>query len=334
MARRIVNPTERILALARERGAVTNREAVASLRISRQAVHRHLEELVKAGRLRVEGAGRSVRYLPTDRSWSKKYRLTSLAEDEVWREVDASEVVRDLGANARQILGYAITEIVNNAIDHSGGKTVEVVVERGRGVVELAVRDDGIGAFEHIRSTLGLDTHLDAIAEVSKGRVTTAPDRHTGEGLFFVSKAADHFRLLANGHEWIVDNRRDDIAVAPSKVIKGTTARVEIASDTPKTLRSLFDAFTEDYEFVKTRIVVRLFEHGTEFVSRSEAKRLLFGLEKFRDVVLDFRGVRMIGQAFADEVFRVWPRAHPTTAVRYERASEDVEFMIRRALAG
>jgi anti-sigma regulatory factor (Ser/Thr protein kinase) len=330
--RKNVNPAERILALARKRGAITNRELVADLGITRQAVHRYLGELVEAGRLHPEGAGRSVRYVPSDRRWSRTYPLRGLAEDAVWREADASPAMEEVGVNARDIAAYALTEIVNNSIDHSGGKRVEVALGRRHGVLEIDITDDGVGAFEHLRRTLGLPSALDAIAEVSKGRVTTAPERHAGEGLFFVSKSADLFRLEANGHAWIVDNRRDDVAVGPSTRTKGTHTHVEISERTKKTMRELFDAFTDDFDFVKTRIVVSLFQHGVEFISRSEAKRLLSGLEKFRDVVLDFRGVRSIGQGFADEVFRVWASAHPTTVIRHENASEPVEFMIRRAM--
>ncbi len=36
--------------------------------------------------------------------------------------------------------------------------------------------------------------------------------------------------------------------------------------------------------------------------------------ERFQTVVLDFTGVEEIGQDFADEVFRVFQRAHPATA--------------------
>lgn len=95
----------------------------------------------------------------------------------------------------------------------------------------------------------------------------------------------------------------------------------------------IFDEYTTDLAFDRTRTVVRLFAIGTTFVSRSEAKRLLHGLERFREVVLDFGGVGAIGQGFADEVFRVWARAHPDTRLRPVDMIEPVEFMVRRALA-
>jgi hypothetical protein len=79
-------------------------------------------------------------------------------------------------------------------------------------------------------------------------------------------------------------------------------------------------------------VVVRLFDLGERFISRSEAKRLLHGLDRFQEVVLDFKGVKEVGQGFADEVFRVWPSTHPGVAIRPEQMATPVEFMVKRAL--
>ncbi|GAI71454.1 unnamed protein product, partial [marine sediment metagenome] len=35
------------------------------------------------------------------------------------------------------------------------------------------------------------------------------------------------------------------------------------------------------------------------------ARRVLTGLENFKTIILDFREIDTIGQAFADEIFRV-----------------------------
>lgn len=72
---------------------------------------------------------------------------------------------------------------------------------------------------------------------------------------------------------------------------------------------------------------------GRDFVSRSEARRLLSGLDQFREVVLDFRGVPGIGQGFADEVFRVWASAHPGVVLTPVEMNDDVRFFVDRALA-
>jgi hypothetical protein len=88
----------------------------------------------------------------------------------------------------------------------------------------------------------------------------------------------------------------------------------------------------EYFSLSKTRTVVRLFAIGTEFVSRSQAKRLVNGLEKFREVVLDFKGVDLVGQGFADEVFRVWAREHPDVKLIPTDMNDAAAFMVERAI--
>ena len=100
------------------------------------------------------------------------------------------------------------------------------------------------------------------------------------------------------------------------------------ASLTPK---EVFERYSHDFEFDTSRVVVKLFERGGEFVSRSEAKRVVAGLERFREVVVDFHRVESVGQGFADEIFRVWARAHPDTKLVPERMVEPVAFMVERA---
>jgi hypothetical protein len=48
---------------------------------------------------------------------------------------------------------------------------------------------------------------------------------------------------------------------------------------------------------------------------------------------VDFARVDLVGQALADEVFRVWKSHHPGTILRIVNASPDVQFMITRASA-
>ncbi|QDU65317.1 STAS-like domain-containing protein [Engelhardtia mirabilis] len=203
----------------------------------------------------------------------------------------------------------------------------------GGGLVGL-IRDDGIGAFESARRDLHLGGALDALHELSKGKVTTMAERHSGEGLFFRSKAVDYFELRANGLVWVVDNLRDDQTVRQEAERPGTDVRLRLAADTQRELAELFDRYTTDFEFDRTRCVLRLFEYGTEFISRSQAKRLTHGLERFREVVLDFKGVESVGQGFVDEVLRVWARVHPEVSLVPVEMNAAVEFMVRRGLPG
>jgi hypothetical protein len=66
-------------------------------------------------------------------------------------------------------------------------------------------------------------------------------------------------------------------------------------------------------------------------VSRSQAKRVLARTNRFKVVMLDFTGVVEVGQAFADEIFRVFASAHPEVKLDVVGANIDITNMITRA---
>ena len=306
-----------------------------SLLVSRQMAHRILSRLVDEGILVRSGAGRSVSYhdsggLP----FVRRYPRAVIAEDRVWTDVSsACRAVGALAKPARSILQYAFTEILNNAIEHSGGHEIEVRFENAPDGLAFIIADDGVGVFANLRKMLHLESDLVALQELSKGKLTTLPAGHTGEGIFFTSKAARIFEMSSHGLRWIVDNVVGDTAVGSSPVRRGTVVRVEVAHKPHRTLAKLFAEYTEDFAFTKTRIVVKLFTIGARFISRSEARRVLANLEKFSSVVLDFSGVDEIGQGFADEVFRVWKTSHPAIKLEAASMSAPVAFLVRRASA-
>src|SRR6185295_16498358 len=100
----------------------------------------------------------------------------------------------------------------------------------------------------------------------------------------------------------------------------------------PRTLAQVFEEYTIDLSFAKTRVVVKLFQRGERFISRSEARRVTHGLERFAEVVLDFAGIDEVGQGFCDEVFRVWAAAHRRTKFTSVNMSREVKFMVERAV--
>ena len=324
-----------ILALFEDSAVVRSRDVAAALGVTRQAAHRHLRRLVEAGTIELLGAGRGAHYRKVTPHGGAHFTFATegLEEDRVWEALAArSAAIGELGEQAREIMQYAVTEVVNNAIDHSGADEVSLAVELTKGMVAIEVTDKGVGLFEHIRQSLDLESELDALREVSKGKLTTMPSRHTGEGLFFVSKAVDLFEVESGTLRWVVDNIVADVFVEDlERPHAGTAVTVSIAPSRDRDLGALFEAYTVDHEFVRTRTVIKLFAHGVRFISRSEAKRLVHGLERFREVILDFQGVRGVGQGFADEIFRVWATAHPEVSLVPVNMSRAVDFLVERA---
>lgn len=334
MSRKNVKYEERVRELIARDGFVRAGALAEALSVSRQTAHARLKAMVEAGVLVREGAGRGSRYRLAEREPHVfRYPRAGLEEDRVWSEL--VERVPPLGAltgQAQAAYSYALTELVNNAVDHSGATVVEIRVEPQSDALNLEVLDDGVGIFRHVAEGLGLGSVIEAAQELSKGKTTTMADRHTGEGIFFTSKVADVFLVESGDLAWRVDNERDDSALLrldPPR--RGTRVRFEARPARCRSLRAIFDEYTDDFEFARTRMVVKLFEYGVAFVSRSEAKRLVANLDRFEEVIFDFHGVEGVGQGFADEVFRVWAREHPRVNVRVERMNEPVAFMVERA---
>ena len=117
---------------------------------------------------------------------------------------------------------------------------------------------------------------------------------------------------------------------------RGTRVIFEIAINSMLHLADIFKKYTNltkgsDYGFDKTEIRVKLYTMGGVHISRSQARRILSGLDKFKIILLDFEDVPVVGQAFADEIYRVFQNIHPDIEIKEENMSEGVRFMVERA---
>jgi len=309
---------------------------VARFGLTRQAINRHMNILIREGLVTAEGNTSQRTYrLTILRKDSLSVPIAGLKEDRLWRE-NVSELLKDLPQNVYGIWQYGFTEMVNNVTDHSNGTTLTVTVGRTAATTNILIKDDGIGIFRKIKTDLGLEDERHAILELSKGKLTTDPDRHTGEGIFFSSRMFDHYQILSGGvffshrieeeEDWILER---DIPK------EGTAVIMSIKNNSNRTTKEIFEKFSsrnEDYGFTKTVVPGRLVKHGMEqLISRSQAKRLLARFERFKVVILDFKGVDEIGQAFADEVFRVFPATHPDVRLIPVNTTRDVKKLIKRA---
>jgi hypothetical protein len=77
-----------------------------------------------------------------------------------------------------------------------------------------------------------------------------------------------------------------------------------------------------------TKIPVRLAQLSSERVSRSQAKWVVNRATQFKTVVLYFEGVALVGQAFVDEVFRVFATAHPHVRLKTMGMTPEVAKLV------
>lgn len=331
-----VDAKRKILACLARRRSATGRELRSQLGISRQALSVHVRSLIEAGKVVRSGSARSARYMlpgraPAAAALSRALRTRGLEEARVWDELAAGlNLRRALRPNIEAIAHYAFTEMLNNAIEHSRADRCSILFRLEPGMLSFEVRDPGIGVFRSIASKFHLEDEQSALVELLKGRTTTMREAHTGEGIFFTSRVADRFVLRSHRIQVEWSRAKDDVFVSARRFLAGTRVSFAVHRSSQRRLEKVFGEFAPedyDFQFQKTKVLVKLLQQ--DFVSRSEARRLVANLDKFREIVLDFRGVKSVGQGFADEIFRVFARRHPSIKITTENTNPATDAMLR-----
>ena len=307
-----------------------------SLGISKQTGYRYMQELKREG----------VLYKSADSSHYKlrakntfRFRIPNIGLDEsVVYEENIAPHIKSLSLEGRKKIKYASQEMINNVIEHSEGAFLGIIVQEDAVSVRLIISDDGIGIFKKIAEAFSLPSINDAILELDKGKCTTDPDRHTGEGIFFSSKMFDLFFIQANQLTYVARNSQsrsfllEDVKGQRSR---GTRISMELTKDDASSIDQIFQQYSdgEGFAFNKTVVsVVHLIDRRNttdmSLVSRSQARRLLYRFDRFASVVLDFAEIESIGQGFADEIFRVYCREHPEVDISFIHANSSIRRMI------
>jgi biotin operon repressor/anti-sigma regulatory factor (Ser/Thr protein kinase) len=331
---------EKILALVREKNGLSGVQLSEALGISRQAVNKHLKTLLQNGSLIKIGVTRGAVYKiattgkKPKKTFKKSFFLEGLEEDKVFQQISlALNLTKTISPRANEIARYAFTEMLNNAIDHSQSDKcqVEVIVDEFN--FQFRIRDYGMGVFFSIYDKYKLTDENSAVGELIKGKTTTMREKHTGEGIFFTSKVADKMFFRSHRIKLFFDNQKNDIFIEEMKNIRGTEVFFIVKKRSRKKLEDIFSIFAPeefDYKFEKTRAMVKLFQR--EYISRSEARRLHHGLDKFKVIILDFKGVKTIGQGFADELFRVFMQNHPKITLEIVHLKPSLQTIINHVV--
>ena len=285
------------------------------LGVSRRRARRVLDQLVALQWLHRGGTRRRPLFRPgTLRQVVQRYELPDVQEDLAWSRDFAPYL--ELPEAVARLARHALTELVNNAAEHSGGTQVTVSVRQTPTNVQLLVSDDGCGLFERIGSHHRIATPALAMLELGKGKLTSQPARHTGRGLYFTARVADVLDLHANEtafqhrawqpHQWQ--------PVRPA-ARRGTSVFAAFALDSQRSIdAALREHSLEDsgYAFERTRVALQLLGAAEQVLeSRAQARRVSARLAEFRRAEIDFEGIAEVGHSFADELFRVFAAEQP-----------------------
>ncbi|MFH1553169.1 MAG: DUF4325 domain-containing protein [Candidatus Omnitrophota bacterium] len=325
-------------------GEVKASDIVKATGFSRAYVNRFFQELRDDGNIvLMEKANRAHYVLATRKAVLNAKRKvlditlnlknTNLHEDKILEEIKKKTgIFNGIKENVTHILDYAFSEMLNNAIEHSNSRMIKLVIKKNKHNITFIIGDKGVGVFNNIMKKKKLKNVMESIQDLLKGKQTTAPEAHSGEGIFFTSKVADVLVIQGSNKKLVFDNLLDDVFIKDIKKTKGTKINFSIDIGSRKDLSNAFRQYTDSsFEFSKTSVIVRLYKWETQYASRSQARRIVSSLDKFKRITLDFDGVKTVGQGFADEIFRVWKTNHPDISIEVINADENVEFMIKRA---
>ena len=299
--------------------------------ISKPTVAKFLNQLISENIIEMNRKGRYPDYSLVTKKYSFRYKLKDKLEEDVILRKDILPLLSDVQENVQRIVQYCFTEMVNNVVDHSNADIMNIEIDLTALNIEILVIDNGVGIFNKIQKDLGLEDPKHSILELAKGKFTSDPERHSGEGIFFTSRLCDKFMILSD-RLFFSGHHEDDWLLERSDPVSGTTVSMVIAKNSHLNISDVFNEYADPDKqpgFYKTCIPVKLMEYeGELLLSRSQAKRLITRFDKFLEVVLDFQGVTEIGQAFADEVFRVFKNAHPNVHLVPINCSPTVQRMI------
>jgi len=302
------------------------------LSVSRRTAGKTIARLVETQWIAKQGMPRRPHHVPgLLRQVVQRYPLAGLDEALPWSRDFAPNFT--LPANVVRLAQHAFGELVNNAIDHSGGTSVTVSMRQTPAHLQLLVSDDGRGLFDKVAQSFRIVDPALAMLELSKGKLTSDPERHTGRGLYFTSRIADVLDLHANDtsfqhRAW----QRHRWSRTTPAARHGASVFVAIALDTTRTLDSVLREHSRDgqgYAFERTVVPLQLLTApGCALDSRAQARCAAQRLQQFRHAQLDFSGVTDIGHGFADELFRVFARSQPELALEPVNMSPRVRALV------
>ena len=175
----------------------------------------------------------------------------------------------------------------------------------------------------------------DAVVELYKGKFTSFPERHSGEGIYFSMKLLDKLAIVSDGlvlktgfdgEANVINSHLLSYAMEFSNL--GTVVIMQLDNNCNRDSKDIFDLYSDlDEGFVKTKIPVFEACLDRNPVSRSQARRICSRLNNFHEVILDFEKVNYMSQGFADEMFRVFHNDFPDVVVTPINMNEETNNM-------
>ena len=285
-----------------------------------------------------------------------------------FRSADQQHIVVDsiLNAMLRKVklerpqlkaVEWAISEITDNVINHSGSKVGGYIIASripGTDIIEFCVADSGIG----IASSLGLADEELALERAIQEGVTRNKQTNQGNGLygtFRLAQVSEGTFSLKSGAATLYVDKRSTVKVKIDRLpFRGTIVLCQIDCGRDDLIKRalVFDGRAHDpaFDYLEKmhetddseNILVKASDICKTFGSRQsgiEARNYITNLIKSypsNKIVIDLTGVNIVSSSFADEVFgklfvQLGPMRYMRQLIIHNTCSE-VETVVDRAI--
>ncbi|MCK5313057.1 MAG: hypothetical protein KAJ62_13155, partial [Desulfobacteraceae bacterium] len=213
-------------------------------KITKPTVLKYINELIKDNIIEKQGSNKRPNYQLVKIVYKWKYTNNNLEEDILWSK-DISPLLGKLSSNVKEVCQYGFTEMVNNVIDHSDARIIIVELIIDHLSLELKVIDNGIGIFRKIKNALGLEHSKHAILELAKGKFTSDPENHSGEGIFFTSRVFDQFMIFSHKLSFVGLGNQEGTLWEDDLDVNGTGVIMKIRRDSSMRLSDIFNDYAD-----------------------------------------------------------------------------------------
>ena len=307
--------------------------AINKFGVSRQAVNRHMINLIKENKIVAHGntKGRHYELMP-QANYSKKISMEDIKGSRKFLDDFILPHIELLPKNIYEIFEYSAGSLINNIVDHAKATSVYFKIFINHEEAHLVLTDNGVGLFENIYKGLSLSSTQMAAMEIAKGNVTTDPDRHSGDELNTIIHLFDKAIIDSANKSLRYFNNNNCWEINPSRHQNGTRIHLQINPNSDRTCADVFHRIFKK-EKKKIRIPLNLLNMSEKKIvnSRSYAENILRNIDNYKKIEFDFNKIDLISPAFADELARKTKEKNQFADIAWMNTNKTVEMLLVRA---
>ncbi len=308
--------------------------AINQFGISRQAVLKHMNQLIDDNKVKASGKTRDRRYkLIPQVNFNKTIPIKSDYTSYEGIQKNILIHLESLSKNLFQICEYSIEALVSNIVDHANASSIYVKLFLTYSDLHIVISDNGSGLFENIKSKLDLSSTQLAALEIAKGPITTDPLHQSGDGLNTIFHLFDRIKVDSSGFGLCYTNKNNQWKIDYSKQKQGTRIHLQINPNSSRTCDKIFQKlFNEEKQAFRIPISLLKDPSKNSLNSKLNAKSIFWNINYLEEIQFDFYHIDLIGPAFADELVRQSRSINRDAVIDWVNYNITVDLLMKRAL--